>query len=78
MDEVTTNVGNYLTSRGISLKLISRVLDIPYASVLSMFTDNGRTRYLRAIELLELCAFLHIDPYIFIQDKSRLEELGKI
>lgn len=61
LDAPTTSIQNYIDSRGIKLKTLSKATGIPY-NIVRASCNKGGVRPLQAIEYFKICEFLGLDP----------------
>ena len=62
---VTKNIAKYIKDIGINLSELSRKSGVPYSSLYASLADAKRNRELRANELADICAVLHVNPMDF-------------
>ena len=62
---VTKNIARYVKDIGINLSELSRKSGVAYGSLYASLADDKRERELRANELTDICAVLHINPMDF-------------
>ena len=58
-------IGAYIKGKGINLSVMSRETKIPYMSLYDSFFNNKKKRPIRGRELIDVCAFLGINPMDF-------------
>lgn len=72
MSKVTENLARYVKEKGFYLSVISQKTGIPYEAVYDSLSNKDRDRDLRDWELIEICAFLEVNPMDF-RDKPGKE-----
>lgn len=65
MSKVTNNVSAYIKSIGINVTKMARDTGVPYSALYDSLLNNERTRDLRDVEFLAVCAYLGKDPMDF-------------
>lgn len=63
---VTKNIAKYVNDIGVNLSELSRKSGVTYGSLYaSLANGSSRDRELKADELTDICAVLHINPMDF-------------
>lgn len=68
---VTKNIAKYVNDIGVNLSELSRKSGVAYGALYASLANSGsRNRELKADELTDICAVLHINPMDFAEEKS--------
>lgn len=70
MDKPTSGLAAYVTDKRVNLSRVSKKTGISYQALLDSLSLNNRQRDLRAGEYFQICAFLNLDPLMFVNDEN--------
>lgn len=70
MDAVTKNVSEYVRKMRINLAAMARDTGIPYMALYDSLMNENRERDIRGGELLDISAFLGVDPRQFAENRT--------